>query len=176
LYYVRKSARNYTRQRSCFLKKGDQINHITSQNRHVMTSKYWIVVASKDHVMRGVCLGIAQAGNGKRSGLSRMRKGDMIVYYSPKEQLESTRTLHAFTAIGEIADEELFQIEESPDFKPFRRKVLYTKTGEVRIAPLIQDLTFIGNKKSWGYAFRFGLLEIPKEDFDRISEKFHASW
>ena len=140
-----------------------------------MTSKFWIVVASKDHVMRGVSLGIAQAGHGNRSGLVRMHKGDMIVYYSPKAQLESTKTLHAFTAIGEITDEELFQVEESPDFKPFRRKVLYTKTGEVRIAPLIEDLTFIGNKKSWGYAFRFGLLEIPKEDFDRILEKFPAS-
>ena len=155
--------------------QGDQINYTTSQNRHVMISKYWIIVASKDHVMRGVCLGIAQAGHGKRSGLARMHKDDKIACYSPKAQLESTKTLHAFTAIGEIADEEMFQVEESPDFKPFRRKVLYTKTGEVRIRPLIQDLTFIGNKKSWGYAFRFGLLEIPKEDFNRISEKFPVS-
>jgi predicted RNA-binding protein len=139
-----------------------------------MTSKYWIIVASKDHVMRGVSLGIAQAGHGKRSGLARMHNGDMIIYYSPKVQLESKKILHAFTAIGQIADEEPFQAEESPDFKPFRRKVRYIKTGEVRIGPLIQDLTFIGNKKSWGYAFRFGLLEIPKEDFDCIAEKFPA--
>jgi len=63
-------------------------------------------------------------------------------------------------------------VEESPDFKPFRRTVPYKKTGEVSIGPLIQDLTFIRNKKSWGYVFRFGLQEIPKEDFDRIAEKF----
>ena len=152
--------------------QADQIIYTTSRNRHVMTAKYWIVVASKDHVMWGVTRGIAQAGHGKRSGLARMHKGDMIIYYSPKVQFEGNEILHAFTAIGEIADEELFQVEESPDFKPFRRKVRYTKTGEVRIRPLIQDLTFIGNKKSWGYAFRFGLLEIPQEDFDRIAEKF----
>ena len=54
-------------------------------------------------------------------GLARMHPGDMVVYYSPKVQVESTKILHAFTAIGEIADEELFQVEESPDFKPFRR-------------------------------------------------------
>ena len=136
--------------------------------------KYWIIVASKDHVMRGVTLGFAQAGHGKRSGLARMHKGDMIVYYSPKVQYESNEILHAFTAIGEIAHEEVFQVEESPDFKPFRRTVRYTKTGEVSIGPLIQDLTLIRNKKSWGYVFRFGLLEIPKEDFDRIAEKFPA--
>lgn len=138
----------------------------------MMTAKYWIIVASKDHAMRGVSLGIAQAGHGKRSGLARMRKGDMIIYYSPKVRFEGNEILHAFTAIGEVADEEIFQVGESPDFKPFRRKVQYLKTGEVRIAPLIQDLSFIGNKKSWGYAFRFGLLEIQKDDFDRISERF----
>jgi predicted RNA-binding protein len=152
--------------------QGDQIIYTTNWKRHVMTSKYWIIVASKDHVMRGVTRGIAQAGHGKRSGLARMHKGDMIIYYSPKVQFEGNELLHAFTAIGEIADEEPFQVEESLDFKPFGRKVRYTKSGEVRIRPLIQDLTFIGNKKSWGYAFRFGLLEIPKEDFDRIAEKF----
>jgi predicted RNA-binding protein len=103
-----------------------------------------------------------------------MHKGDMIVCYSPKVQDEGNKTLHAFTAIGEIADEELFQVEESPDFKTFMRKVRYFKTGKVRIRPLIEDLTFIGNKKSWGYAFRFGLLQIPKEDFDRIAEKFQT--
>jgi predicted RNA-binding protein len=155
-------------------KIGDRylIIYTTNRNRLVMTSKYWIVVASKDHVMRGVTLGIAQAGHGKRSGLARMHKGDMIVYYSPKVQFDGNEILHAFTAIGEIADEEVYQVEESLDFKPFRRTVRYIKTGEVRIRPMIQDLTFIGNKKSWGYAFRFGLLEIPKEDFERIAEKF----
>jgi len=137
-----------------------------------MAPKYWIIVASKDHVMRGVTFGIAQAGHGKQSGLARMHKGDMIVYYSPKVQFESNEILHAFTGIGEIVDDDLFQIDESPDFKPFRRKVRYTKTGEVSIGPLIQDLTFIRNKKSWGYVFRSGLMEIPKEDFDRIAEKF----
>jgi len=54
--------------------------------------KYWILVASKDHVMRGVTLGFAQAGHGKRSGLARMHKGDMIVYYSPKAQFEGMKS------------------------------------------------------------------------------------
>ncbi len=137
-----------------------------------MTAKYWILVASKDHVMRGVSLGIAQAGHGKRSGIARMHSGDMVIYYSPKVRYGGDEVLHAFTAIGEIADEEMFQVKETPDFKPFRRKVLYKTTGEVRIAPLIPDLTFIRNKRSWGYPFRSGLFEIGKDDFDRISAKF----
>jgi hypothetical protein len=112
----------------------------------MMTAKYWIIVASKDHVMWGVSLGIAQAGHGKRSGLARMTKGDKIIYYSPKVRFDGNEILQAFFAIGEVADEEIFQVGESPDFKPFRRNVHHIKTGEVRIAPLIQDLSFIGNK------------------------------
>ena len=60
----------------------------------------------------------------------------------------------------------------STDFKPFRRNVKYRLTGTVKIEPMIHDLTFIRNKKAWGAAFRFGLREIPKEDFDRIELAF----
>ena len=137
--------------------------------------RYWIAVASKEHVMMGVSGGFAQTGHGKRSGLARMHKGDKIIYYSPKVQFGGNEPLHAFTALGEIADEEIYQIEMEPDFKPFRRNVRYEKTGEVKIEPLIPDLEFIRNKKSWGSAFRFGLLEIQKDDYDRIASKFEQS-
>ena len=139
-----------------------------------MTAKYWIGVASKNHVMYGVSRGIAQTGHGKRSGIARMHKGDGIIYYSPKMTYEGNDPLHAFTAIGEIADDEIYQAEESPDFRPFRRRAQYTKTGEVKIEPLISELSFIRNKKSWGAVFRFGLLEIPKADFDHIAAAFEA--
>jgi hypothetical protein len=133
---------------------------------------FWIIVASKEHVMVGVKGGFVQTGHGKRSGLARMHAGDSIVYYSPKRELGGNDPLHAFTALGTIAGEEITQVEMTPDFKPFRRDVKYLYTGEVKIEPLIEDLHFIRNKKSWGYAFRFGLLEIEKEDFKRILQEF----
>jgi hypothetical protein len=136
--------------------------------------RYWIVVASEEHVMLGVAGGFAQAGHGKRSGLARMHTGDRIVYYSPKKVYGGDETLHAFTAMGEVSDEEIVQVEMSPDFRPFRRNVKYLHSGEVRIEPLINDLEFIRNKKSWGYAFRFGLLEIHKPDFARIAGAFES--
>ncbi len=135
------------------------------------TMRYWILVASREHVMLGVAGGFAQAGHGKRAGLARMHAGDWIIY-SPKEVYGGDEPLHAFTALGEVTDDEIVQVEMSPDFKPFRRNVKYRLTGTVKIEPLIQDLTFIRNKKAWGSAFRFGLREIPKEDFDRIERAF----
>lgn len=134
--------------------------------------RYWIIVASREHVRLGVAGGFAQAGHGKRSGLARMHAGDGIVYYSPKREFGGNEPLHAFTAIGEVADDEIVQVEMTPDFKPFRRKVKYQETGEVLIEPLVNDLEFIRNKKSWGFAFRFGLVEIGQPDFERIKAAF----
>jgi hypothetical protein len=136
------------------------------------TPRYWIIVASKEHVMLGVKGGFAQAGHGKRTGLARMHAGDRIIYYSPKVEFLGDEPLHAFTALGEVADEEIIQVEMAKDFKPFRRAVKYQYTGEIKIAPLVMALQFIRNKKSWGYAFRFGLLEIHEDDFQRILKEF----
>jgi hypothetical protein len=101
-----------------------------------------------------------------------MHPGDQLIYYSPKVVYGGTEPLQAFTALGEVADDEIVQVEMSPDFKPFRRNVRYDHTGTVKIAPLIYDLTFIRNKRSWGSAFRFGMLEIPEPDFMRIKKEF----
>jgi len=38
--------------------------------------RYWLGVVSRDHVRRGVMLGIAQIGHGKKAGLVRMCPGD----------------------------------------------------------------------------------------------------
>ncbi|HSW48126.1 MAG TPA: EVE domain-containing protein [Candidatus Saccharimonadales bacterium] len=132
--------------------------------------KYFIGVVSKEHVMIGIELGIAQIGHGKRSGLARMHKGNYLIYYSPKIALDSNTHLQAFTALGQMTDDDIYQVTESPTFKPFRRKVKYEKVKDAPIAPLIGKLSFIKNKKSWGYIFRFGLVEISKEDFEIISK------
>jgi len=139
--------------------------------------RYWIIVASYEHVMPGVTGGFAQAGHGKRSGLARMHAGDRILYYSPKVAYGGNEPLHAFTALGEVADDEIRQLDMSPDFKPFRRNVKYLQTGMVKIWPLINNLQFIRNKKSWGYAFRYGMLEIQHQDFERIEQAFkNPAW
>jgi predicted RNA-binding protein len=134
--------------------------------------RYWIIVASRDHVMLGVEGGFAQAGHGRRAGLLRMQKGDRIMYYSPNHTTAKDTPLHAFTALGTVADEEIVQVEISPAFKPFRRAVNYQHASTVKIEPLISDLEFIPNKKSWGYPFRSGMFEIQKPDFELIEKAF----
>jgi len=51
--------------------------------------KYWMLVASKNHVQLGIQSGIAQACHGKAHPLKRMSVGDGIIYYSPKQEFET---------------------------------------------------------------------------------------
>lgn len=132
--------------------------------------KYWIGVASKDHVQRGIKDGIMQLGHGKRAPLARLKKGDWIVYYSPVEVFGDKTPLQAFTAIGQVHDDVIYQQEVSDTFIPFRRRVDYLHVTDAPIRPLIPQLSFITSKERWGYVFRFGLVQISAEDFAIIKQ------
>ena len=59
----------------------------------------------------------------------------------------------------------------SEDFTAWRRNVDFQDAKEVAIEPLIPSLSFIKNKKSWGFIFRFGVFEIPFQDFQLIASQ-----
>ena len=133
--------------------------------------KYWIIVASKDHLQRGVAGGFIQANHGKVTPLKRMQAGDWVVFYSPRLEYEKLQKLQCFTAICKISDDEIYQHDMGGGFVPFRRHVTFVPAGDVSILPLIQDLSFIKDKTHWGAPFRFGTLEIPEADFRLIASK-----
>jgi len=99
-----------------------------------------------------------------------MHAGDRILYCSPKLAFGRDEPLPAFTALGEVADDEIVQVEMSPGFKPSRRNVKYLKSSGVKIGPLINDLQFIRNKKSWGAA----ILRLPVGSY-RTQEMMRTS-
>jgi hypothetical protein len=57
--------------------------------------RYWIGVASRQHVLTAVNGGFAQFGHGKPGPAKRPAKGDWITYYSPKEKLGERGALPA---------------------------------------------------------------------------------
>lgn len=132
--------------------------------------RYWIVVVSKDHIERGIAGGFMQANHGKPGPLRRMAIDDWMICYSSKQTMKGTEPYQAFTAIGQVADEEIYQHKVSDGFMPFRRNIKYLKCEEIPIAPLIEQLEFITNEKSWGYQFRFGFFEIGEKDFKLIKD------
>jgi len=137
--------------------------------------KYWVIVASKDHVKLGLAAGFAQACHGKSGPLKRMRKGDFVIYYSGKQTMGRLDKCQEFTAIGQVKNEDTYSFQMTADFCPSRRDIAYFEHRDVSILPLINELDFIQNKKSWGYPFRFGFFEINKHDFDLISNQMLPS-
>lgn len=132
--------------------------------------RYWIGVASREHVQGGVAGGFCQLCHGKARPLGRMAPGDWLVYYSPKEIMGRPEPCQAFTALGRIVGTAVYPFAMSKDFVPHRRDVDFLPVTPAPIHPLLPQLDFIRDKRHWGYAFRFGHLEIGAEDFARIAQ------
>ncbi|MFV0421473.1 EVE domain-containing protein [Oleidesulfovibrio sp.] len=131
--------------------------------------KYWLGVVSENHVKRGVQDGIAQVCHGKKAPLARMKKDDWLIYYSPKTSRENGALLQCFTAIGQIADDTIYQYEMSKTFCPYRRKVIYEDCSPISINAL-KDKLDLRQEKNWGDKLRFGLIELSQTDFQAIKE------
>ena len=131
---------------------------------------YWIGVVSRAHVVIGVEGGFIQLNHGKKAPLQRFRAGDGLIMYSPRTSYPDGELLQSFTATGTIVSAEIYQLEMSPEFKPYRIDVNFYPCSEVPIRPLIDRLSFIKSKTHWGAAFRFGQIKIPAEDFALIAK------
>jgi hypothetical protein len=137
-------------------------------------SRHWIAVASADHARRGKALGVMQVCHGKGGPLRRVHAGDGVVYYSPTVAFRGKDRLQAFTMIGRAKGDQVYQADMGDGFRAFRRDVEYVEADEAPILPLLDRLAFTRDKKNWGYAFRFGLVEISQADFDTIAGAMKA--
>lgn len=133
--------------------------------------KYWLAVASREHVKRGIEGGFCQFCHGKATPLKQMSPDDWIIYYSPTEIFGKTPACRKFTAIGKIQEGLPYLFQMSEEFIPWRRNVLFFPAKEVSIEPLIENLSFIYDKKKWGFPFRRGCFSIPFNDFELIANR-----
>lgn len=129
---------------------------------------YWVNTISLEHVELGVAGGFTQAHHGNSGGLRLLRRGDGIVFYSPRTAMRSGRPLRQFTALGTVAADEPYQVELRPDFQPWRLAVEFEDTHLADPGPLLEPLSFITDVAQWGLPFRRGLFEIPAADFALI--------
>jgi hypothetical protein len=139
----------------------------------VMTN--WINTVSREHVLLGVRGRFTQANHGKPNMLRKMARGDWIIFYSPKTAHPDGEPMRAFTAIGQVADDEPYQVEMTPDLQPWRRNVDFLACTETPIRPLIEQLDFIEDKIRWGYKFRFGVFRIGDHDLEVIRSAMTGS-
>jgi hypothetical protein len=132
-------------------------------------ARFWVGVASREHVLASVRGAFCQLNHGKETPVRRLQMGDSIVFYSPREFMEGGESLQAFTAAGRIVDEVPYQVEQSKDFRPFRRKTEYFKSKDASILPLLKELSFTKGRSNWGAAFRMGVFQMKSEDYMKIA-------
>ena len=136
--------------------------------------RFWIGVASRDHVNVGVKGGFIQLNHGKQAPLRRLKAGDGVIMYSPRTTYPDGEPLQAFTAIGTVVTGDVYQVEVTRAFKPYRVDAQFVPAKETQIKLLVERLSFIKRKAHWGVAFRFGHVEIPGGDFALIAERMTA--
>lgn len=130
--------------------------------------KYWIGVASADHVARGHAEGFMQVCHGKAGPLRRISGGDGVIYYSPAQTMGCKDGLQSFTAIGTALPRAPYAHDMGGGFIPFRRDVAWVQSQITPISPLLEQLDLTRGQRNWGYTFRFGLVEICEADFALI--------
>lgn len=140
-------------------------------------SKNWIAVASAEHARRGCAnpgMGFMQVCHGKIAPLKRVRPGDRVAYYAPAQTMGGTDRLQSFVSIGVVQPGDPYAFDMGGGFVPFRRDVSYFSAQEVPIAPLLDHLEFIDDRRRWGSKFRFGLFSIGHADMRRIASAMQA--
>ncbi len=131
--------------------------------------KYWLAIASADHVQRGRAEGFMQVCHGKSAPLRRLKQGDGVIYYSPATTMGGKDRLQSFTAQGVISNDAVYQVDMGQGFLPYRRDVQWNETMIIPIRPLLDKLELTRGKSNWAYPFRFGLLELSEQDFTLIA-------
>ena len=144
-------------------------------NMRAVEPTNWVAVASAEHVAIGRAQGFMQVGHGKGAPLKRLHAGDRIAYYSPVRVFGTKDACQAFTAIGTVRDERVYQGKMADGFEPWRKDVDWLDAAEAPIRPLLDALSFTHGKANWGYAFRFGLLKVTADDMTLIARAMRAS-
>ena len=138
-----------------------------------MEQKFWLAVASSDHVAVGVEAGIAQVAHGKAAPLRRMGVGDGIIYYSPRKTVDKSlaagNKLQMFTALAVITGDQVYQVDMGGGFRPYRRGATYVRTQPLALAEVKQELDFARKGANPGAVLRFGFLQLSAGDFWTIA-------
>ena len=132
--------------------------------------RYFIAVTPRGTLAAAMAAGYVEVNHGKAAPLERMRDGDAVLFYSPRES-EGGKALQAFTALARIRGDALYQAGADGDSeRPFRRPADYLDVQPAPIRPLIDALAFIRNKGHWGAPLRFGFVQVSRADFACIAQ------
>lgn len=133
---------------------------------------FWMGLASAQHARGGRDGGFAQLWHGKHIAVKSLRKGDWIVYYSPRESMGEGETVQAFTTIGRVTSDAPYRAEQAMNFHPYRVDMDYLKNAQpAPIKPLLDRLWLTRNQgTNWGIAMRGPKRRLDERDIRLIAE------
>ena len=124
---------------------------------------------------RPLWAGFPQADHGSDTRLRQPRRGDEMVFYSPRTTLWGGAPVRRFTAWATIAGDEPYQAYVSDDFQPWRLAAQFHPCTPVDARPLVGELSFIPDPQHWGLPFRRGLFPISQRDYEFIVDRMTHS-
>ncbi|MFC3058496.1 EVE domain-containing protein [Paenirhodobacter populi] len=132
---------------------------------------FWMGVASAEHARAGREAGIAQLGHGKHMAIKGLKKGDWIVYYSPREGMGTGETVQSFTTIGRVTSEAPYLFPQAMDFNPYRVDVSYLlNVRSAPIRPLLNNLEMTQDLgPGWGIVMRGSKRRLSEQDMKCIA-------
>ena len=111
-----------------------------------------------------------QVCHDKQAPLRRLRPGDRVAYYAPRQSLRGGAPCQCFVSIGTVLFGEPYAFDMGAGFVPFRRNVRYlAHAHEAPIEPLLDSFEFVESRQRWGYRFRFGLFKVSEHDMGLIA-------
>lgn len=131
-----------------------------------------MITVSADHAIRGREAGIVQACHGKTAPLRRMKPGDGVVIYSPRDAFEYGAPLMSSTANGRTNAPDPYSFDMGGGFTPWWRCLGWQpNTVPLPIRPLLHRLDLTKGQRSWSIVFRYGLAPITRPDFVLIARQ-----
>jgi hypothetical protein len=130
--------------------------------------KHWLAIISLEHARIAASSGFLQVCHGKAAPLRRTSAGDEFFIYSPKTGMGSGDSIMAITYRGIFDDDHVYQVEQAPGFKPFRKDVTFDRNFQpVSIRAIVgMELTANAN---WGLIVRRGFVELSAADATHIT-------
>ena len=132
--------------------------------------KHWIAVVSRDHAQIAARSGFLQVNHGKAAPLRRTSTGDEVFIYCPRSGMRAGEVLKRVefrcVKVAEagriprvIENDTVYQVEQAPGFKPFRKDVRFDTGFQGISIGDVQGMELTANPH-WGMLARRGFFEI----------------
>lgn len=108
--------------------------------------------------------------HGNRSALSKIRKGDQFIAFVPRVGFVGHGVVTGGYFVSKI---KLWK--DKPYNHRFQISTPILSTKVLPTAAIIDDISFVTDKKRWGVFFKSGIREIPIADYELITKKIAQS-